>query len=209
MTATLKAQDHETLVQETPAQHAAFEARIASGREDRAGRLDARRVPPPTHPHDLAARAQRGRRDAAGRRVDQPCAESAPQTHSDGQGAGRGRARAVPLPRRRDAGRDPRGHGGRAAERQGQVFQHLQLPDRELGRRGHDRLAGGRRGHQEPDHAGRVQLRPLLAGDGPHLLGGDLPPQAGQGNDRAVRAGHPRAAGPGARRPDTGGGGRA
>ena len=72
-----------------------------------------------------------------------------------------------------------RGAGGPAARRQGQVFLDLQLSHALLGRHRRHRLAGRRRGDHEPDPALPLQLRPLCAGDDPHLQGGELPPAPG------------------------------
>ena len=110
------------------------------------------------------------------------------------------RPRPLPLLRRRDAGRLPRPAAGAAARRQGQVFEHLQLPDPDLGRHGRHRLAGRRRGDHEPGAAAALLLRPVRARDGPHLQGGELPPAPGlRHHDEAVRR-HARAEGDGAGR---------
>ena len=60
-----------------------------------------------------------------------------------------------------------------------QVQLDLQLPDPDLGRHRRDRLAGRRRGDHEPDPALPLLLRPLRAGDDPHLQGGELPSAPG------------------------------
>ena len=60
-----------------------------------------------------------------------------------------------------------------------EIFLDLQLPDADLGRHRRDRLAGRRRRDHEPDSALPLQLRPLRAGDDPHLQGGELPPAPG------------------------------
>ena len=65
------------------------------------------------------------------------------------------------------------------ARRQGQVLEHLQLPDAHLGRHRRDRLARRRRGDHEPDPAVPLLVRALRARDGAHLQGGELPPAAG------------------------------
>ena len=62
---------------------------------------------------------------------------------------------------------------------QRQVQQHLQLPDAELGRHRHHRLAGGRRGDHEPGAADTLQLCALRARHGAHLPRGKLPPAPG------------------------------
>jgi hypothetical protein len=61
------------------------------------------------------------------------------------------RPRPVPVQRRRNPGHQSRPGPGCPAHRQSQVQQHLQLPHPHLGRHGRDWLAGGRRGHHEPD----------------------------------------------------------
>src|SRR6266540_254057 len=58
---------------------------------------------------DRSSRALRDHRHAAGGQLDHAGAVAAPQGDPDGQGAGRSRARALPLRRRRDARRGPRG----------------------------------------------------------------------------------------------------
>ena len=64
-------------------------------------------------------------------------------------------------------------------QRQGQVFEHLQLSDPDLGRyRGH-RLARGRRRDHEPGAAAALLLRSLFPRHDPHLQGRKLPPAAG------------------------------
>ena len=79
-----------------------------------------------------------------------------------------------------------------AARRQGQVFEHLQLPDADLGRHRRDRLAGRRRGDHEPDPAVPLLLRPVCARDGPHLQGRELPPAPGlRHHDEALRRARP------------------
>src|SRR5690606_2929669 len=68
--------------------------------EDRAKGLDARCLSKYSHPSDQPARAQRNRRHAAGRELDNTCPEFEAQGHSNGKGAGRGRPRTLPLFRR-------------------------------------------------------------------------------------------------------------
>ena len=58
----------------------------------------------------------------------------------------------------RDARNLARGDGRAAADRQGQVFLDLQLPDAVLGRHRRHRLAGRRGGDHEPDPALPLQL---------------------------------------------------
>ena len=53
-----------------------------------------------------------------------------------------------------------------------EIFLDLQLSDAELGGHRRDRLAGRWRGDHEPDPAVPLFLRPLRAGDDPHLQGG-------------------------------------
>ena len=94
--------------------------------------------------------------------------------------------------------------------RQGQVQLDLQLPDADLGRHRHDRLAGRRRGDHEPGAALPLLVRAVCARDGPHLPRGELPPAPGlriAADDDD--AGHRRAEGDGAGRGRTAGGGRA
>jgi hypothetical protein len=62
---------------------------------------------------------------------------------------------------------------------QGQVFEHFQLSDADLGRRGRDRLAGRRRGHHESDSAVPLLLRPLCTRHGARVPRRELPPAAG------------------------------
>jgi ring-1,2-phenylacetyl-CoA epoxidase subunit PaaA len=62
---------------------------------------------------------------------------------------------------------------------QGQVLQHLQLPDADLGRHRRHRLAGRRLGHRQPDTAVPLLLRPLCARHGARLQGRVLPPAPG------------------------------
>ena len=64
-------------------------------------------------------------------------------------------------------------------QRQGQVQLDLQLPDADLGRRRHDRLAGRRRGDHEPGADLPLLLRAVCARDDPHLQGRKLPPAPG------------------------------
>jgi hypothetical protein len=61
----------------------------------------------------------------------------------------------------------------------GQILLDLQLSDLVMGRHRRHRLARRWRRHHEPDPALPLQLRPLRAGDDPHLQGGELPPTAG------------------------------
>ncbi|CAA9322001.1 MAG: 1,2-phenylacetyl-CoA epoxidase, subunit A, partial [uncultured Gemmatimonadaceae bacterium] len=169
-------------------------------RPDRAAGVDARGVPQDARAADLAARALRDRRDAPrgelGDARPHPRAEGDPPR----QGAGRGGARALPVQRGRDAGRVARRAHRAAQHGEGQVLEHLQLPHAHLGRHGDDRLAGGRRGDHEPGAAAALLVRPLRAGDGAHLQGGELPPAAGLPVARHALPGHGRAEGDGAGR---------
>ena len=145
----------------------------------RAERLDARGLSQDADPADLAARAFRNRRHAAGRQLDHPRAVAAPQGGAAGQGAGRMRPRALSLRRGRNARRLARGTGRPDAGRQGQIFLDLQLSDADLGGYRRDRLAGRWRGDHEPDSAVPLLLRSLCARDDPRLQGGILPSAAG------------------------------
>ncbi len=120
------------------------------------------------------------------------------QGDPDGQGPGRRRPRPLSLRGRRNARRFARPDGRRPARGQGQVFQHLQLPDAHLGGRRRDRLARRRRGDHEPDSADALLVWSLCAGDGAHLQGGKLPPAAGLRHHDRARARHRRAEGDGA-----------
>ena len=131
--------------------------------------LDARRLPQDPGAPDLAACAFRNRGHAARRQLDHPRALAQAQGHPAGQGPGRGRPRPVPVQRRRDAGRVARRPDRRSAQRPRQVLQHLQLPHAQLGRHWHDRLAGRRLGHHQPDPAVPLFLRPLCARHGARL----------------------------------------
>ena len=94
---------------------------------------------------DLAARALRDHRHAAGGQLDLPRPEPQAQGHPDGQGPGRGRPRPVPVLRRRDPRPAARPDDAGPDRRQGQVLLHLQLPGPDLGGHGRDRLARRRR----------------------------------------------------------------
>ena len=85
-------------------------------------------------------------------------------------------------------------------DRQGEVLEHLQLPDADLGRHRRDRLAGRRRGDHEPDPALPLFLRPVRARDGAHLQGRELSPAPGLRNHAAPVARHAGAEGDGAGR---------
>ena len=98
-------------------------------------------------------------------------------------------------------GTSPRPDARRAAHRQGQVQLDLQLPDADLGRHGHDRLAGRRRGDHEPGAALPLLVRAVCARDDPHLPRGELPPAPGlRGAADDDAAGHRGAEGDGAGR---------
>ena len=62
---------------------------------------------------------------------------------------------------------------------QGEVFEHLQLSDADVGRRRRHRLAGRRRGHHESDSPVPLLLRTLCARDGAGLPRGELPSAPG------------------------------
>ncbi len=108
------------------------------------------------------------------------------QGDPDRQGPGRRRSRRLSLQRRRDPRREPRSAGRAAALRQGQVFEHLQLSDADLGRCGRHRLAGGRRRHHESDSAVPLFLRTLCARHGADLPRGKFPPAPGLRPDAAA-----------------------
>ena len=148
-------------------------------RRHRGQGLDARSVSQDARPADLAARALRDRRHAAGRQLDHARAHAQAQGHLARQGAGRRRPRAVSVRSGGDAGRVARRAGRSAACRPREVFLDLQLSDAHLGGRRRDRLAGRRRGDHESDPAVPLLVRPLRARDGAHLQGGELPSAAG------------------------------
>ncbi len=168
--------------------------------QDRAQGLDARGLSQDADPPDLAARALRDRRHAARRQLDHARADAEAQGDPDGQGAGRSGPRAVSLCRGGDAGRVARPDGRRPAFGQGEVFEHLQLPDADLGRHRRHRLAGRRRGDHEPDPALPLLVRPLRARDDPRLQGRELPPAPGLRHHDEALPGHRRAEGDGAGR---------
>ena len=91
---------------------------------------------------------------------------------------GRGRSRAVPLRGRRDARRRPWRSARHAAQRQAEVLLDLQLPDGDLGRHRHDRLARRRCRDREPGAVVPLLLRSLRPRDDPGLQGGVVPPAA-------------------------------
>ena len=84
-----------------------------------------------------------------------------------------------------------------AARRPPEVQLDLQLPHAELGRRGRDRLAGGRRGDRQPGPAVPLLVRPVRPRDDPGLQGGVVPPAAGLRDPAHPGARHPRAEGDG------------
>ena len=176
--------------------------------QDRAEGLDAGRLPEDADPADLAARAFRDRRHAAGRQLDHPRADAEAQGDPDGQGAGRGRPRPLSLLGRGDARRVARPDGRRPARRPRQVLVDLQLPDAHLGRHRRDRLARRRRGDHEPDSAVPLLVRAVRAGDGAHLQGGELPPAAGLRHHARARAAARRSRRRWRRTRSTAGGGR-
>ena len=106
--------------------------------------------------------------------------------------------RHVPLRRRRDAGHRPRGAHREADRGQAEVLLDLQLPDAVVRRRRRDRLARRRRRDLQPGAAVPLLLRPLRAGDDPHLQGGVVPPAAGLRAAAGDGARHRRPAGDGA-----------
>ena len=108
----------------------------------------------------------------------------------DRQGSGRRRSRRLSLQRRRDPRREPRSAGRAIAVGQGQVFEHLQLSDADLGRRGRHRLAGRRRRHHESDSAVPLLVRSLCARHGAGLPRGELPSAPGLRSDAAPGARH-------------------
>ncbi|CAA9403641.1 MAG: 1,2-phenylacetyl-CoA epoxidase, subunit A, partial [uncultured Nocardioides sp.] len=148
-------------------------------RPDRAARLDARGLPEDAGAPGRPARPQRDHRHAARGQLDRPRAQPAPQGDPARQGAGRGRPRPLPLLRLRDARRLPPAAHGDADLRQAEVLLDLQLPDAQLRRRRHDRLAGRRGGDLQPGPAVPDVVRPLRPLDDPHLQGGVLPPAPG------------------------------
>ena len=72
--------------------------------------------------------------------------------------------------------------------RRGEVLEHLQLPDADLGGRRRDRLAGRRRGDHEPDPDLPLLVRAVCARDGAHLQGRELPPAPGLRDHDDARA---------------------
>ena len=82
----------------------------------------------------------------------------------------------------------------------GEVLEHLQLPDADLGRHRRHRLAGRRRGDHEPDPALPLLVRTVRARDGAHLQGRELSPAPGLRDHAALARGTPRAEGDGAGR---------
>ena len=152
---------------------------------------------------DRAARALGDHRHAARGQLDHPRPLAPPQGDPAGQGPGQGRPRHVPVQR----GRDARGRPGRphpAAHREPpEVLLDLQLPRAQLRRRRRHRLAGGRGRDLQPGPALPLLLRPLRAGDDPHLQGGVVPPAAGlrAADDDDARHPGPARHGPGRGRP--------
>ena len=151
-------------LEEMTPEERAFQAAHRRRRQDRAEGLDARGLSQDADPPDLAARAFRDRRHAARGQLDHARADAEAQGDPDGQGAGRGRPRPLPLCGGGDARRLARPARRRPALGQGQVLEHLQLPDADLGRHRRDRLAGRRRGDHEPDSAVPLLVRSVLRG---------------------------------------------
>ena len=177
-------------------------------RVHRAEGLDARGVPQDAGAADLAARALRDRRHAAGGQLDHPRADAEAQGHPARQGAGRGRPRPLSVRGRRDPRRVARRADRGAARRQGQVLVDLQLPDADLGRHRRHRLAGRRRGDHEPDPAAPLLVRPLRARHDPHLQGRELPSAPGLRPAADDDARHARRSATWSRTRSTAGGGR-
>jgi hypothetical protein len=107
--------------------------------------------------------------------------------------SGRSRPRPVPVQRRRNAGRVARRTAGGPAQRQSQVFEHLQLPDAVVGRHGRHRLAGRWLGHHQPDSAVPLLLRPVCARHDPRLQGRILPRPPGLRHHAGAVPRHARA----------------
>ena len=83
-----------------------------------------------------------------------------------------------------------------------QVLLDLQLPDPQLGRHRHHRLAGGRCCDHEPDPALPLLLRSLCAGHDPCLQGRKLSSASGLRDRDDAGAGHTGAEGDGAGQPE-------
>ena len=143
--------------------------------QGRAERLDARGLPQDARPPDLAARALRDHRHAAGGQLAYPRAAL--------------RRKAILLAKVQDEA----GHGlylYAAAEtlgtsREEMVDQLIAGPRstprssttrRQLGRHRCDRLAGRRRGHHEPGPVVSLLLRPVRPGDGADLTAAIIGP---------------------------------
>ena len=158
---------------------AKFDAAHRRRRLHRGQGLDARALPQDAGAPDQPARALGDRRHAARGQLDHARADPEAKGDPARQGAGRGRPRPLPLRCRRDPRHLARPALRRAAFRQGQVQLDLQLPDAQLGRHGHDRLARRRRGDHEPGAALPLLVRAVCAGDGAHLPRGVVPPAPG------------------------------
>ena len=168
-------------VQRGPAARRALRAvRGARGgrAQDRGDRLDARRVPDGRPALRRDARQQRADGRPARARMADAGADPAAEAGPDRQGPGRGRARPAALPRGRGPRQAARGDVRRPAGREDQVPQRLPLPDRRLGRRRDDRLAGGRRRDRRPAGAARLVVRAVRPDDAQDLLGGIGPHHA-------------------------------
>ena len=87
-------------------------------------------------------------------------------------------------------------------ERQGQIFEHLQLPDADLGRRRRDRVARRRRRDHQSGATHALLVRTVRACDGAHLQGRELPPAPGLRRDVEARARNAGAKSDGAGRAD-------
>ena len=159
---------------------AAFEARIARGETIEPKDWMPGAVPEAAHPDDVASTPIPRSSACCPRATGSPARPALRRKMSllakvqDEAGP-----RPLHLLRHRDARRRPRRADRPAAQRHGQVLQHLQLSDAHLGRHGRHRLAGGRRRDREPDDAGQGVLRPVRARDGPDLQGRELPQAAG------------------------------
>ncbi len=110
------------------------------------------------------------------------------KVHPDRESAGRGRTRRVSVQRGGDPRREPRSAHRPVALRQGQVLEHLQLSDPDLGGRRRHRLAGRRRGDHESDSPVPLLVRSLRARHGAHLPRGKFSSAPGlRHHDEAVR----------------------
>ena len=74
----------------------------------------------------------------------------------------------------------------------GEILEHIQLPDVDLGGYRCHRLAGGWRGHHEPDSDLPLLVRSVCPCDGADLQGGEFSPAAGIRDHVGARARHRR-----------------